>query len=402
MITVTDIFAGAGGPTTGMAQVDGVIVDLFAGPGGWDEGLRMIGRTDVVGVEWDESACRTAEAAGHKRVRADVSALEPLDFVRGAALCDLLGISVADAIATHRCPSPPRRAKPGASRESGAGKPTAPTATPSPTAWRQATTPPTGPSGRTNARRSSASPSDGRANCAPSGSRWRRCPPCWGCGSTSRAILMASRVRAVAPPVPTHAEHPEGGDLFGGGHREPWVSMAEALGWGFDSEPSCTVSSGGAATGGAEPFANAGYRKRLASFVSAGVTGEGRPKDVQTQPADTITGKGTAYFLDRPAPTIVGTRRSKDGMIVGRQLPPGEGENVGGWGWADRPAPTPAWVEANLGAASASGWKIPLGEDPAVASTVPVVDVSGQETILTDAGTRWVHVTSDDRLPTWF
>ena len=60
------------------------------------------------------------------------------------------------------------------------------------------------------------------------------------------------------------------------------------------------------------------------------------------------------------------------------------------------------WVEADLGAASASGWKIPLGEDPAVASTVPVVDVNGQETILTDAGTRWVHVTSDDRLPTWF
>ena len=29
------------------------------------------------------------------------------------------------------------------------------------------------------------------------------------------------------------------------------------------------------------------------------------------------------------------------------------------------------WVEANLGSASASGWKIPLGEDPAVASTVP-------------------------------
>lgn len=110
MITVTDIFAGAGGSTTGMAQVDGVIVDLFAGPGGWDEGLRMIGRTDVVGVEWDESACRTAEAAGHKRVRADVSALEPLDFVRGAALCDLLGISVADAIVKGLIASPPCQA----------------------------------------------------------------------------------------------------------------------------------------------------------------------------------------------------------------------------------------------------------------------------------------------------
>ena len=40
-----------------------------------------------------------------------------------------------------------------------------------------------------------------------------------------------------------------------------------------------------------------------------------------------------------PAPTIVTTRRSKDGLIVGRQLPPGEGENIGGWGWG-RPATT--------------------------------------------------------------
>ena len=30
------------------------IIDLFAGPGGWDEGLRMLGREDVVGVEWDK------------------------------------------------------------------------------------------------------------------------------------------------------------------------------------------------------------------------------------------------------------------------------------------------------------------------------------------------------------
>lgn len=39
-----------------------MIVDLFAGPGGWDEGLAMLGRRDVVGVEWDESACLTAGA----------------------------------------------------------------------------------------------------------------------------------------------------------------------------------------------------------------------------------------------------------------------------------------------------------------------------------------------------
>ena len=30
-----------------------MILDGFAGPGGWDEGLRLLGRTDVVGIEWD-------------------------------------------------------------------------------------------------------------------------------------------------------------------------------------------------------------------------------------------------------------------------------------------------------------------------------------------------------------
>lgn len=51
-----------------------MIVDLFAGPGGWDEGLRMVGRSDVVGLEWDAAACATAKAAGHARIRTDVSA----------------------------------------------------------------------------------------------------------------------------------------------------------------------------------------------------------------------------------------------------------------------------------------------------------------------------------------
>ena len=337
-----------------------MIVDLFAGPGGWDTGLAMIGRRDVVGVEWDESACLTAEAAGHRRVRADVAELEPLEFVRGAAMCDQLGmISVADAIVEGLIASPPCQAwslagKRGGEEDRAACHELADrmAAGDDSTDWRDWT--------------------DDRSPLVCQPIRWaRELRPEWialeevpavlglwehmarifrawgysvwvgtllaadyGVPQTrTRAILMASRVRTVTPPEPTHAEHPEGVDLFGGGHRQKWVSMAEALGWGFDSEPSCTVSSGGAATGGAEPFANAGYRKRLESFVSAGVTGEGRPKDPETQPADTITGKGTAYWQERPAPTIVTTRRSKEGLIVGRQLPPGEGENVGGWGW---------------------------------------------------------------------
>ncbi len=56
-----------------------MILDEFAGPGGWDTGLAMIGRDDVVGVEWDGDACLTATRAGHRRVQADVWGYEP-DF----------------------------------------------------------------------------------------------------------------------------------------------------------------------------------------------------------------------------------------------------------------------------------------------------------------------------------
>jgi len=50
------------------------IRDDFAGPGGWDEGLRLLGvdPARVMGVEWDANACATAVAAGHQRIRGDV------------------------------------------------------------------------------------------------------------------------------------------------------------------------------------------------------------------------------------------------------------------------------------------------------------------------------------------
>lgn len=58
-----------------------MIVDLFAGPGGWDEGLRLLGRRDVIGIECDKDACLTATNAGHRRVVGDVSALRPRDYI---------------------------------------------------------------------------------------------------------------------------------------------------------------------------------------------------------------------------------------------------------------------------------------------------------------------------------
>lgn len=60
-----------------------LVLDAFAGPGGWDTGLRLAGyRGYVLGIEHDMAACRTAVAAGHPRVRADVAAF-PLAHLAG-------------------------------------------------------------------------------------------------------------------------------------------------------------------------------------------------------------------------------------------------------------------------------------------------------------------------------
>jgi DNA (cytosine-5)-methyltransferase 1 len=61
-----------------------------------------------------------------------------------------------------------------------------------------------------------------------------------------RAILLASRVREVALPAPTH----------GGPGQPPLVAMADVIGWGYTRRPSPAVTGGGVYTGGAEPFGN--------------------------------------------------------------------------------------------------------------------------------------------------
>ena len=55
------------------------ILDLFAGAGGWEEGLIELGHR-ALGIELDATASATAEAAGHERLIADLSGLDPHDF----------------------------------------------------------------------------------------------------------------------------------------------------------------------------------------------------------------------------------------------------------------------------------------------------------------------------------
>jgi len=56
-------------------------LDLFAGPlpGGWDLGAAKLGLRPL-GIEWDDSACRTREAAGLETLQGDVSLFDPGRF----------------------------------------------------------------------------------------------------------------------------------------------------------------------------------------------------------------------------------------------------------------------------------------------------------------------------------
>lgn len=82
-----------------------------------------------------------------------------------------------------------------------------------------------------------------------------------------RAFLIGSRVRAVQPPEPTHAKNPEP-SLFG--QLEPWVTMADALGWGR-TKPAWTLA-GGIGAGGADSLmqGGSGARQQTADEIANG------------------------------------------------------------------------------------------------------------------------------------
>lgn len=339
-------------------------LDDFAGPGGWDEGARMIGLR-TIGIEWDEAACRTAVAAGHDRIRADVSAYPSHPFGKipgrissppctlfssagsgvGNLVLDVLSWGIREIFAGHDVRADVReRVLPVTQAEAEA---------------RNARRAPekrwTPDRVHEKAHRDAFTASlvlEPARRIVDAGPDWialEQVPdvlPLWqvyvrelraagysawtvvlnaadyGVPQTRRrAVLGASQVRTVAPPVPTHAEHPDDGDLFGDA-RFKWVSMYDGLGWGFD-EPAAT-SSGGAATGGAEPFANAGCRRRLREYVvdrrtnSKGAGGVMVPTVTVpvTRPAPTLTGKSGAQWhvrpdwtRERPATTVVGSFR---------------------------------------------------------------------------------------------
>lgn len=83
-----------------------------------------------------------------------------------------------------------------------------------------------------------------------------------------RAILVARNDGVPARlPTPTHSKyHTRTPDRLDPGVL-PWVSMAEALGWGLSERPSPTITGGGTETGGAEPIAKLARYTSRADFI---------------------------------------------------------------------------------------------------------------------------------------
>jgi DNA (cytosine-5)-methyltransferase 1 len=345
-----------------------VILDTFAGPGGGSLALRMLSpelHATELGIEWDKAACLTRRAAGHRTVRADVSTLvlEPMvgkvtGYI-GSPPCQAwskagkgLGLKDQPRIFAHlalieragRWVDYPRDG------------------------WHDPRSPLV-----LEVLRAVLTLRPRWVACEQVPDVlgfWQACARLlrqhgysatafvlsaeeYGVPQTrQRAFLIASLDRRVSPPAPTHraydprlgaaSRYSDQASLFGD-ELLPWVSMADALGWGYEDRPSVTVMGGGTETGGAEPYGPR-ERRRLAAltyrngnqanaaertvdepaptvhfsermndvrwhFMGAGAGHtDGQQPRTPEQPAHTITGKGTAAWVhERPSTTVVGS-----------------------------------------------------------------------------------------------
>lgn len=249
-------------------------VGLFAGIG-WAEGAEPLGVIET-GLELAPAACATRRAAGHATVECDVTRQNPADY------------QGADLIGSPPCPGFGKSGKKLGLRDLplvhqaigdlAAGRDTRAELhaqmldersilTAEPMRWLHALRPgwvaleqvpsvlPVWEHMAEILRRWGYSTATRVLDAADYGLGQRR----------PRAVLIASRVREIELPAPTH----------GGLGQPPLVAMADVIGWGYTQRPAPTVTSGGTYTGGAEPFGN-GTRQAMAGTIGT-VDEDGRP-----------------------------------------------------------------------------------------------------------------------------
>jgi DNA (cytosine-5)-methyltransferase 1 len=294
-----------------------VIVDLFAGPRGWSEGLRLLGLTDI-GLEWDTAACRTAHAAGHPVIQCDVAQYPTAPFVgriRGLIAsppCQPWGksgkrLGIADQPLVHQSVHDLAHGRDTRAELLAQCKDDRSLLAAEPMRWLYDLRPewvcmeevpdvlPLWKQYTLYLQQWGYSTWTGVLNAADYGVPQTR----------RRAILIASRVRDVTAPAPTHSEHGAAG-LFGD-DLPRWITMAEALGWGYTQQPAPTVTGGGATTGGAEPFGNSSRQAMRKAMNNPG-----------------------HWAWRKPAPTVSGTVGHVGGKQAGGHLnlTPAEGARL--------------------------------------------------------------------------
>lgn len=284
-----------------------MIVEGFHGPGGWAEARRLLGlATPAVGMEWDSTACATATAAGHTVIRCDVAQYPTTPF-RGRIV--------------GKVDSPPCQPYSQGGHMLGlADQPLVQQAVEDLA------------HGRDTRAGLKAACQDERSILAAEPMRWHydlrpewiameQVPAVlplweqyaailrgWGysvwCGilnaadygvgqARRRAVLIASQTRPMAAPEPTHYDPRKGAQLWG----DPWVTMTDALGWGYTSRPAPTVTGGGTETGGAEPWSSTSRAAMRAAMGDAG-----------------------HWAWRKPAPTVTGTVGHVGGKQAGGHL----------------------------------------------------------------------------------
>jgi DNA (cytosine-5)-methyltransferase 1 len=344
------------------------VLDLFAGPGGWSEACLELGITEV-GIEHDASACLTRAAAGHLTISQDVSTIDTARF-RG----------IDGLIASPPCPT---FSAAGGRAGIAELRYLIEHVHACVTEWKPYAQPAslgTDDEGRNI-------PTDPRSalvleplrfalECVPEWIALEQVPdvlPVWeayrfvlqahgwsvwfgilnaadyGVPQTRRrAILMAHRRYEVTAPEPTHCE---GGASTLLGELAPWVSMAEALGWGCTERPIVTVAAGhtrGTVGGGSGGRAAIERERERGAWVvdTRGDSGQEQDTFNAENPSRTLTGKSDSWMLRH---NQAERHRPKDAEGKARTRNPETGEDYYLRFPADAPAPilttqAAAWV----------------------------------------------------------
>jgi DNA (cytosine-5)-methyltransferase 1 len=220
-----------------------MIVEGFHGPGGWAEGRRLLGLTErAIGMEWDAAACATATAAGHTVIRCDVAAYPTAPFKDlitdkvDSSPCQAWsragkGLGLLDQPLVHQAVEDLAHGRDTRAGIKAACRDERSVLAAEPMRWHHDLRPETVLMEQVPGvlplfqqygqilRGWGYSVWVGTLNAADYGVPQTR----------ERAVLIASRVRDVTAPPPSHTEHP--GDTLFGERLLPWVSMADALDW---------------------------------------------------------------------------------------------------------------------------------------------------------------------------